>query len=127
MERAGLVAAYWEHHRRLSSEVREDRLAADELTWASEFVRDSVRSEGVGVLELLCDLAAGAPDLQALAFLGAGPVEDLLADGDRTVVDAVDAAARRDPRFRTAVRCAWFDDRLDPDDARRLRRFGRPF
>lgn len=78
------------------------------------------------MIELLCDLAAGAPDERALSYLGAGPVEDLLAKADSAVVDAVDAATRRDPRFRTALRCAWFDDHLDSDDARRLRRFGPP-
>lgn len=126
MDRKVLIAAYWEHYRRFTSGVREDRVSADELLWASQFVDDAVSSGGAGVIELLCDLAAGAPDLRALSYLGAGPVEELLVNADTTVVDAVDAAARRVPRFRTALCCAWFDDHLRPDDARRLRRFGEP-
>jgi len=70
-------------------------------------------------------LAKRAPDELALAYLGAGPVENYLARPDADI-DAIDRTARRDPSFRTALRCAWFESRLSKPHAERLRRFGPP-
>ncbi len=69
---------------------------------------------------------AAAPDDGALASLGAGPVEGLLATHAARFGEVVDAAARTDDRFRTALRCAWYDDKVDAELATRLRRFGQP-
>lgn len=44
VERGRLVATYWQYYRRITSEVRSDRVSADELMWASEFVDDAVGS-----------------------------------------------------------------------------------
>ena len=78
------------------------------------------------VMRLLLALADGAPDGAALAYLGAGPIEDLLGADAANCVDAIDEAARRNERFRTALRCASFDHHVAPAIAERLRRFGPP-
>jgi hypothetical protein len=126
VNREALVRAYWQFYCDSTSEDRTDRLRADETWWAWEQVERSVADADDDVVELLCALAACAPDESALAYLGAGPVEGLLGAHASRFGDPVDSAARRDERFRTALRCAWFDNKVDPQLAARLRRFGQP-
>ena len=52
-------------------------------------------------------LVATAPDEDALAYVGAGPLEDLVkAHGDE-LVDELESEARQDPRFDAALRGVW--------------------
>jgi hypothetical protein len=68
------------------------------------------------------------PDDQALAYLGAGPVEDFLLERHADdVIDQVEVAARRSAGFRSALHCAHYDDVVAPDARDRLRRFGDPY
>ncbi|CCH90142.1 protein of unknown function [Modestobacter italicus] len=57
----------------------------------------------VGALVVLADAAEGDADL--IAWVGAGPVEDLLSHSGNglRVLDEVDRAARRQPAFRAAL------------------------
>ncbi len=126
MDREALVDAYWRHHCDATSQTRTDRVHSDETRWAWEEVERSVDRGDADVVDLLCALAAAAPDDGALASLGAGPVEGLLATHAARFGEVVDAAARTDDRFRTALRCAWYDDKVDAELATRLRRFGQP-
>jgi hypothetical protein len=126
VDRAEVIEAYWRHYRQSTSDVRADRLDADESFWAWEAVYQSVDDPDDDVMALLSALADAAPDVDALAYLGAGPIENLLYRHAARFGDEVEAAARRDEKFRTALRCAWFDNRVDPQLAARLRRFGPP-
>jgi hypothetical protein len=137
-----VIDAYWENYRRLKA----DRRGADELLWACEVVdklavgdepspllldghdvkaeqfSEQFRGDPVAMLLALAESAPGVP---GLAYLGAGPLEDLLVRGDPDI-DRIDQAARRHPNFCIALRCAWFDDHIAAGDAARLRRFGPP-
>ncbi len=124
MASPSLADAYWRHYR-LATGGREQRLAAQELEWAEAEVRRAL-VDTVAAIRLLVDLADAAPDDGALAYLGAGPIEDLLVDPAPTVVDHIEQAARRHPRFRYALRCAWFDEHVQPSARDRLRAFGPP-
>jgi hypothetical protein len=122
-----IAAAYWEHHRRSTSPDRAVRTTADDYEWASTDIDERIHSQPVEAIELLMEIADGAPSGGALAYLGAGPIEDLIRrNGTDTVIDGVEAAARRSSNFRTALRCAWYDDDVAPDVRDRLRRFGSP-
>lgn len=83
------------------------------------------RRLGVDRVELLIALADCAPDQAAMAYLGAGPIENLLVYHEPSI-DVIDQAAQRSENFRNALRSAWFDDHIAPADAQRLRRFGPP-
>ena len=126
-----LIGAYWQHYQLAHARGRGDRIYGTAYAWAGELVDDvAARADtgvrvGVGPVELMLKLAAHAPDEKALAYLGAGPVERYLSCGSPDL-DAVDAAAIQSERFRLALRCAWFDDRLPARDSQRLRRFGPP-
>lgn len=133
-----LADTYWEHYRLARSECREDRLRSDEVFWAWEMVDQIARCErrlddeatereprltpSIDRISLLQLLASRAPDddRHALAYLGAGPLEDYL--GHRPDLERVEGAARRDGRFRGALAEAWYDDVLPADDVARLRR-----
>jgi hypothetical protein len=84
-----------------------------------------VREDPDNVVVLLVELADAAPDDGALAYLGAGAVEDLLRDCESDVVfDRVEGWARGNENFRTALRCAWCDNHVPADVAKRLRSLG---
>lgn len=123
-----LADAYWTHYRHSTSTDRADRLNAEAFWWSLEAVHDLVRTDPEHAVAVLTALAHAAPDDAALAYLGAGPVEDLLRGGaSDVVIDRVEGAAVSNDTFRKALRCAWFDEYLAPAVAQRLRRFGNPY
>jgi hypothetical protein len=118
-----LVDAYWEHYRLSTSSERAERLSADSTRWAVDEV-DAIASDDDRAVPLMVALADAADDAQALAYLGAGPIEDVVLAGSPAVVDRIEGAAERSERFRYALRCAWFDGHIPPAVSVRLRRFG---
>ena len=126
VDRVELVETYWRHYRLAPSAVRSERLESAADFWASERLHDATEEPTDDVVGLLRALADAAPDDRALCYLGAGPIEDLLRyHGDR-FIGLIDDEATANARFRTALRCAWFENFLRPDAAARLRRFGPP-
>jgi hypothetical protein len=122
------VAGYWECYRRATSADRTERTSVDEYQWAFDEVDETLRFQPSAAIALLVELAEGAPDDQALAYLGAGPVEDFLLERHADdVIDQVEVAARRSAGFRSALHCAHYDDVVAPDARDRLRRFGDPY
>ena len=110
-----LADAYWSEFA-LRHGNRAERLEAESTVASTEAVADRVTAGAEGIVDLLTVIANRAPDPQAesLAYLGAAPVEDLLNDHAARFFDEIDAAARTNERFRYALRCAWFDDSIDP-------------
>jgi len=51
--------------------------------------------------------AADSSDPDVFAFIGAGPLEDLLAHAGDRFIDAVEAEARDSKRFRSVLACVW--------------------
>ena len=125
MADANFTEAYWRRYVLMFRGNREQRLAAGELDWADDEVREAL-GDPVKAVGLLVRLADAAPDAQALSYLGAGPVEDLLVDPSPAIVDEIEQAARRNKHFRYALQCAWFDDQVSPAVRNRLRRFDAP-
>ena len=123
-----LAAAYWEFHRRSTSIVRAERLTADDVRWARDEIDEQLSTQPEALVDVLVFIADAAPDDAALAYLGAGPVEELLHHSvSAAVVDRIDYAAVHSETFRKALRCAWFDGHVTPAVANRLRRFGDPY
>ena len=118
-----LAARYWEHYD-LTAAKGDGGAAGEELWDDVEAVNAAARENAPEAVSLLVAVAEAAPDNVALAYLGAGPVEELLIGHAEDVVEAVDLAAQGSERFRYALRCAWFDDEVPAEVAERLRRFG---
>jgi hypothetical protein len=127
MELDQLIGAYWQHYQLTGSTGHRERICGAAYGWANDLAEGvaagsetGVRLE-IGPVELMLRLAAHAPDEEALAYLGAGPVQSYLSRGSADL-QAVDAAARQSARFRAALGPAWFDDH-PPEDASRRRWF----
>lgn len=86
---------------------------------------DAGGAQAVDLIVALADAVDGDGDGDALRYLGAGPVENLLSfrpAPPEVVLDRLDAAARQNPRVRVAVASMWW---ADDDDAELRRRFER--
>jgi hypothetical protein len=124
-----LVAEYWEFWP-LFRGNREERLAAEHGA-ADDAVREAIGVGDPSVVSLLVALAEGAPSDDDAGLLGAGPVEDLLTlHGPRMaqpegkeLLDEVDSAARRSPRFRLALKSVSMGDQIPTKVQEQLLRF----
>jgi hypothetical protein len=120
-----LVTTYWRHYE-LAEGGRDDRLAANEVFWAFEEVQSVVaKGDPVEALDLIIALLDAAPSIEGVCYVGAGPLENLITIHPDETVDAIDAQARRDDRFRTALNCVYLSDRVPPAVIERLARFRR--
>ena len=70
------------------------------------------------------------PQMKRLAYLRAGPLENLLRHRGPAfatpLLDEIDEVARRNRNFRMALRCVWWDVDDDPARVERFQRFGPP-
>jgi hypothetical protein len=123
---AEVVAAYWRHHQLSISEDRTERADADEWFWAWEEVDEAALDASPGIVDFLVALAKAAPNDDALAYLGAGPLEDLIRRHGAEFVDAIDRAAQTSESFQVALRCVWYGADTNESIVTRLRRFGPP-
>lgn len=100
-----LAEAYWEHYRRSTSGDRSVQRTAEETRWAWEEIEERVHSMPRDAIQLLTVVADTAPDDAALAYLGAGPIEDLIRQcaSDVVVIDRVEGAAARNDNFRKGL------------------------
>ena len=100
---AAVVSAFREHYR-LGDGDRQQRLAAQGHEWAWEFVNDSVHEKRPELLALL-DALIEVPDADRayLAYLGAGPLEDLLNDDAARWDESLAQRCRLSANWREAV------------------------
>jgi hypothetical protein len=109
--RQDLIAAYFAHH----AAARDKRsVLAEELFWAWEQVRERVAENPAEGWALTHDLLLAAPDDDALMYVAAGPLEDLLKRAGESVIDDVITAARRDAKVRRALRGVWGRSGMKP-------------
>lgn len=109
-ERSQLIEAYWAHHRLFHSHNRSDRLKSESVSWADDAVTKMIGLHDRAAVELVQQLAETAADESQIAFVGCGPLEDLLfpAKGEPPV-DDLDTALRLSKKLRSAFRSAWVD------------------
>ena len=115
-----LVAAYWRHHQLVFSEDLNDRAGAGDWFWAWEDVDQAALDASPGIVELLVALANAAPNDQALAYLGAGPLKDLVRQHGAKFVDAIDQSAHASQSFQFALGCVWYATDVDQEIVTRL-------
>lgn len=111
-----LVAASWDHQRESREPPRSLRLVhrdlADAPSRANHRLEQMVADREPGALDVLVLAARSAPDDDALAWLGAGPVETWMEQATEQDLAVAARRARAEPRFRTAVATAWMSDAL---------------
>jgi hypothetical protein len=121
-----LPDAYWLHHRLFHSKDRGERLSADQYSWAWETVWETMERGGPDAIRLLFELADAAPDEDAIAYLGAGPIEDLLHERRAEDLDLLDEAARKDRRIRLALQHVEWPHTMSAEEVARFRRYDSP-
>jgi hypothetical protein len=120
MERQALVAAYWHHF--VSAHVQNDQAEGDRWLWAWEAVDATGLDGEASAVELMLALAEACHSSQGLAYLGAGPVEDLVKHGDEALLEHLLGAAERSGRLRRALATISINDK---SKSKRLRQFFR--
>lgn len=80
---------------------------AEPLWWAWEWVDRQLgdRAAAVGVLDLLLHEPGVADDYRH--YVAAGPLEDVLAEGDAEVLEAIALRCRQDPSWAAAAAGVW--------------------
>jgi hypothetical protein len=75
----------------------------DASFWAFERIQQYVSKDPKRAWELTLQLIAAAPDSNALAYVAAGPLEDLLYARGELFIDELEQLARCDPKFLSAL------------------------
>jgi hypothetical protein len=111
-----LIAAYVKYAEALSHSVPEDTPEMDAAARSYAEV-ERVISDGSAprAWELVRAVLRRAPD-QRLDVYAAGPLEELVRMRGAEVVDALEAEAKADERFRWALGCIWLSTEDLPHD-----------
>lgn len=103
-------AAYWRHHRAIRAQASDASASTEPADyvpdpdfWAWEYVRELCGSGDRAALDRLVDLADSALDDQQLDYLGAGPVEDFVSGCGALLINDIERAAIRSPKFLRAL------------------------
>ena len=123
---AFLVRDWWSFRDRQQG-TREQRVdlervessLARRVQRAYDRVSNSVEVGGTEALDLVEALITSAPDADAAAVVGAGPLEELVHDHGAALVDEIERRARQDPAFAKALRSVWLDRGALPSEVER--------
>lgn len=108
---AATYAAYWA--RRIADEPDEGN------EWVNECVSELEREAPKSALWFIL-LALDQVKLpQVLAVLAAGPMENVLCHGGPQVIGAIEAIARKSPKFRLLLSGSWGRNRMEEEIWRR--------
>src|SRR5262245_16482559 len=90
--------------------------------WAFDEMASLVSSDPETAWGVVVELVARSTDDCTLAYIAAGPLEDLLCEHAPLVIDRVEFSAANDPRFRRALVGVWGWSRMPSDVRARLDR-----
>jgi hypothetical protein len=120
---ADLIAAYFVDQKLLSAStarliaerrpVPTERLAGYDgrlFDWLAEMLNYGPPDGPEVAWPIILELVAQAPDEEALAFIGSGPVEDLVNKHGVQFEGPIVSQATTDSRFRLALRHVWPHD-----------------
>ena len=93
----------------VDSYLRHYALKEEQDFWAFDEVNQIVRRDPAAGWRLTRLLVDKASSDEALAYVAAGPLEDLLAFHGPTVIDDVAVAARADERLQLALTGVWLN------------------
>lgn len=82
----------------------------DDYSWADELVDDIVAADPVEGWLLTLELIAAAPCKRSLAYVAAGPLENLLKYHACNVRDLLLSNIADNKRLQFAVACTWMDE-----------------
>ena len=105
--------------------IAEGRISAgsDESFWAWEDINNVALNHPEEAWPVVLELIRRAPSNRVLASIAAGPLEDLIRKHTNLIIDKVDDAARRDPKFRLCLTGVWYGKDLSPDVRARIEKY----
>ena len=102
------IARDWIHYQRLFCADDPEADAYMDSGWDLTELVTTNPFPGLEAIKLALHLLSDEADNELLlACLAAGPLEDLLAYQGETIIDAVEAEARRNEAFRALLRGVW--------------------
>jgi hypothetical protein len=114
---ADLVDDYFANWRYVRDDVPRTAEADARQRRVFAEIHDLIRSDPERVWPILLELVARAPDDEGLAFVAAGPLEELIQMHLSAFLDRLVEQTRRNPRFREAMQGVWGWERLPPEAA----------
>jgi hypothetical protein len=93
----------------VDSYLRHYALKEEQDFWAFDQVNHIVRRDPAAGWRLTFLLVNKSPSDEALAYIAAGPLEDLLTFHGPTLIDDVAVAARADERLQLALSGVWVE------------------
>jgi hypothetical protein len=91
-----------------------DSRQAEVWRWAEEELSRLVHAEPNTALEIIRAVISEAPNDAVLAFVAAGPLEDLLSYHGEVVIELVERFAAIDEWFRRALSGVWGENSMSP-------------
>ena len=89
-----------------------DGSADESLFWAWETVTDLVQNDLEAGWHVVLELVRAAKDDRMLAYIAAGPLEDLLCSHGSAVIERVEQQAAQDRHFRRGLSGVWGWNRM---------------
>lgn len=112
--RQELASDWIDYHMRLHPQTGDLKSASvDELEGKDEAslqLIELLMNDREGAIEVVASILSQTSDPWVLENVGAGPLEDLLREGDPTTVRAIEELAQRYPNTIEALRSVWADD-----------------
>jgi hypothetical protein len=90
--------------------------------WASELLDDKIRHAPEDAWLLIVELIDKAPGNEALVWVAAGPLEDLLCDQGHAFIERVEQFAQSNDRFRKCLGSVRGQNRMASEIYSRMRR-----
>jgi hypothetical protein len=115
MKDADLVAAYLAH----AETSMRDGTDAEHFAAADE-LNARVTDEPERAWPVICTIIKRIAHDDILAYVAAGPLEDLLVQHPHAFIDRVEVLAKQDPHFRRAVSGVWGSNAMPAEVRRRL-------
>ena len=88
--------------------------------WAFNELADLMRDDPDEAWQITVELVTRASDEEALGYVAAGALEDLICAHPDAMIDRVESRARQDARFRKAIARVWGWIRMPKDIRARL-------
>jgi hypothetical protein len=82
----------------------------NEHFWAWETIEDMVFKEPIRGLEITIKILRLCKDDKALAYVAAGPLENLFVYHGRKIIDRITKEADKDPRIQLALSGVWLNE-----------------
>jgi len=118
---AGTVAGGFDREGCLRDWFAEHAPGSPVYGWATELLVHLAEEEPEVAWDLIQGLIERAPADEALGWVAAGPLEDLLCHNGPAWIGRVEALARSDPRFKACLAGVPGSGRMDPDVYERVR------